>query len=139
MTIVVNQPGDDSMHAWFTDSDGHAVTIDMPETFVHYPGNGHHPCIHGPRQFPEAVLFSRRFVDNLNFQPVLFDAMRIPIIASRDGQQVTVAVNSFLLRGQTHSMIRCLNNNHKWTYRLHEMRWADEQNVSDQLWLGVRP
>lgn len=145
-TVVVNQniETDPEEAGLWCEIDGLAIELDLPETCVHYMWNGGQPCIHGPATFPRACLFSRAFVARLNFQPIFYDRICVPVIASRHGALVTLAVNSTHPVTRPHPNVtqktpRCLDAQCQWVYQMCAMQWWDEHEPDERLWLGVWP
>ena len=111
--------------------------VDVPPSAIHDRGWGR--CVHLlADRMPRCTLFARKFVAGLNFQPVTY-GLSTPVIASRRGDVVMLA---FDVLDTPIERCRCTTNRriddeHRWYYRVHEMRWFDEPDIAADLLLGV--
>lgn len=111
--------------------------IGLPEMVVHYH---HHqlPCVHLlDLAMPRCVLISREWADGLNFQPAVYSRRRLPVLASRNLDVVTLAANVVGPVAHCRRTPPLRLDTARWYYRLMPMRWWDDHEPADNLWLGV--
>ena len=114
-------------------------TIAVPMTRQHFRSPQSAPCVHLIEPMPRAILFHWTFVDELNFQPTVFRARTPAIIASRRFDVVTLAVHEI---GRTKGCYRNgqdkLRDACRWRYRIHSLRFAEDELVDKRLCLGIK-
>jgi hypothetical protein len=114
----------------------HGQITDLP-TMVHSPGN-HAPCVHLIGPMPACILLEHKFVASLNFQPVVFARMRPPLIASRRGCLVEIAVSRLGHLNRCHRAVIQLQPDARWHYKLHAIQFDHEEEPAAGIWLAVR-
>lgn len=98
-------------------------------------------CVHRTEPMPHTMLFGTDWLRQLDWRSTLLDTPNCPVIAACTGDIVTVAFD--VIGPIQANGYRCAKlprqPEHCWAYRLHPLRWWDEENPCDNVYLGVWP
>ena len=127
-TIVVLRDDDDC----YTDAFGRVYDWQASQHVCHHPPGHSRMCVHRLTPPQPVILMGTDWVTQLHWQMRLADFA----LASRVADVVTVAFDVIGPTTGCHHKTRQKPEN-RWQYRLYHMRWWDQDDLSDQVVLGV--